>query len=183
MGTTKPAPTFGTIDNNTASHLYPSNFTRVPLYIYPWLNSTDLKTASDDPFYGVNHTWPAHATDGSAQTVHPAGGAPGGNPMLWDVMFTVSADITNTGSVAGDEISQLYVSLGGPAERNPVRVLRGFEKVTVLPGETVTVSFDIARRDLSNWSVDEQNWFINNSTKTVFVGSSSRILPLQAVLA
>jgi len=56
---------------------------------------------------------PANAQNGSAQPANPAGGAPGGNPALWDVMFTVTATITNTGSVAGDEVPQLYLGLGG----------------------------------------------------------------------
>lgn len=181
-GYTSPAPTYGTVDNSTEAHLFPANFTRVPLWSYPWLNVSDLKAASADPNYGTNFTFPARSSDGSAQKIHPAGGAPGGNPALWDVLYEITVDVTNTGSVAGDEVPQLYISLGGSRERNPPRVLRGFERLSIQPNQTVTATFDVTRRDLSNWSVNMQNWYISNDTKVAYVGSSSRDLPLSASL-
>ena len=105
----------------------------------------------------------------------------GGPTDLWDVLFTVSATITNTGSVAGAEVAQLYVSLGGPYD--PPKILRGFEKVSIQPGQTTQVSFDILRRDVSNWDTSSQNWVISEHPKMVYVGASSRDLPLMASLS
>ena len=181
-GYTSAAPTFGTIDNDTASHLFPANFTRTPLFLYPWLNSTDLAEASGDPDYGNSDFVVEGAQDGSPQKVHPAGGAPGGNPELWDILYEVTATITNTGKVTGEEVPQLYVSLGGSSERNPVRVLRGFERLSIQPNSSTTFTATLTRRDLSNWSTQRQNWYIPATNKTVFVGSSSRDLPLSAPL-
>lgn len=96
------------------------------------------------------------------------------------MLYTVTADITNTGSLAGDEVPQLYVSLGGPDD--PPVVLRGFDRLSLEPGETATFSADLTRRDLSNWDVVSQNWVISESPKTVYVGRSSRKLDLQAPL-
>jgi len=174
------APTLGNFSTNPADYQWPSNFTYVNTFIYPYLNSTDFKTASQDPEYGLNYTWPNGATDSRPQARIPAGGAPGGNPQLWDVLYTVTATITNNGTVPGDEVVQLYVSLGG--EDDPAVVLRGFERLSIQPGQSATFSADITRRDVSNWDVASQNWVITDSPKKVFVGASSRKLVLEAEL-
>jgi beta-glucosidase len=181
-GFTAPAPVLGTYSNNTADYQFPANFSAVPLYIYPYLNGTDTAKASEEPNYGepTSSYVPPGAQDGSPQAKIPAGGGPGGNPMLYDVLFTVTAEIANTGKIEGDEVVQLYVSLGGP--QDPLRVLRGFERLSIGPGSTTTFSSDLTRRDLSNWDTVSQNWFISNYPKTVYVGSSSRQLLLNATL-
>jgi len=179
-GSTPPAPTFGTI-GNASEFVYPEDFHRVPLYIYPFINSTNLRASSGDPYYGSNHTFPPGSKNGSAQPYLPAGGAPGGNPALYDVLFRVSATVTNTGDVEGDEVAQLYVSRGGP--NNPVKELRGFDRLrSIAPGASATFTAEITRRDLSDWDVASQNWVISSAPKTVYVGCSSRQLPLSAAL-
>lgn len=179
-GKTSPAPTYGNISMAPADHLFPRNFTRVPLYIYPNLNSTNLTQASKDPHYGLPGFVPKGAQDGSAQRIPKAGGAPGGNPSLYDVVYRVSATIKNTGNCTGEEVPQMYISRGGPYD--PPRELRGFERISIASNKSVKVTFDVTRRDISSWSTVEQDWFVRNSTKKVFVGSSSRDLPLSATL-
>jgi beta-glucosidase len=172
-GQTAPAPVLGTFSNDTSEYFFPANFTPVSLYIYPYLNSSDL------PSGGSPDVEPG-ALDGSAQPKIPAGGAPGGNPALYDVLFTVSATIANTGKTAGDEVVQLYVSLGSP--RDPLRVLRGFDRLSIAAGASATFTVDLTRRDLSNWDPVSQNWVITKYPKQVFVGSSSRKLLLNGTL-
>ncbi|KAK3654337.1 cytoskeletal protein binding [Elasticomyces elasticus] len=179
-GNTGPAPTYGTVSNITSSYVFPASIDRIWNYIYPYLNSTSLSVSSGDPAYGINYTWPAGSYDSSSQPYVAAGGAPGGNPRLYDVLFTVTATITNTGDVVGDEVAQLYVNLGGADDAKVV--LRNFDRLTIQPGATATFSADITRRDLSNWDSASQNWFISSATKTIFVGSSSRKLPLTTTL-
>ncbi|USP78307.1 glycoside hydrolase family 3 protein [Curvularia clavata] len=179
-GKTIAAPTFGNFSKDTEQYQFPADFVRPATYIYPYLNSTDLKEASQDPEYGLNYTWPQGSTDGSPQARIAAGGAPGGNPQLWDVLFKIEAKITNTGDCAGDEVAQAYVSLGGPED--PKVQLRAFDRLTVQPGESVTFTAEITRRDLSNWDTVSQNWYISEYPKTIHVGSSSRTLPLSAPL-
>ncbi|KAF5862200.1 hypothetical protein ETB97_011905 [Aspergillus alliaceus] len=99
----------------------------------------------------------------------------GGNPHLWDTVVRVSVDVKNSGSVDGDEVAQLY--LGIP--NGPIRQLRGFEKVNVPAGQSVTVEFALGRRDLSTWDVQAQGWLLQSGTYQVYVGRSSRDLPLQ----
>ncbi|CAK7266002.1 beta-glucosidase [Sporothrix epigloea] len=188
-GYTGAAPTIGSANVSTSlkDYLFPSaSFTHIWQYIYPYLNtSSSGKKASGDLHYGLpSHSYlPPHATDGSAQPYLAAADkvAPGGNAALYDVLYTVTADITNTGSVVGDEVPQLYLSLGGPED--PPVVLRGFDRLRGLaPGRKSTFRATLTRRDLSNWDTASQNWVISEHPKTVFVGSSSRKLHLQAAL-
>jgi hypothetical protein len=98
-GNTPPAPTFGTIDTNPAANEFPSNIKAIPLYVYPYLEGPVPEGQPEDV--------PPGSQDSSPQKVVPAGGAPGGNPGLYDVLYTITALIENTGKVAGTEIPQL----------------------------------------------------------------------------
>lgn len=117
----------------------------------------------------------------NANTSYKAPASPiveGGRESLWDVIATVSAVVTNTGDVIAKEVAQLYVRIPG----GPVKQLRGFEKIEIVPGESATVTFSLQRRDLSEWSVVDQEWVLQQGTYQVWVGSSSRDLPLSGEL-
>ena len=103
----------------------------------------------------------------------------GGIASLWDVIAQVHATVTNTGGVDAQEVAQLYVGIPG----GPVRQLRGFSKVGIPAGGNVTVEFDLLRRDLSEWDVGSQQWVLQQATYGVWVGGSSRDLPLQGTLS
>ncbi|KAE8380490.1 glycosyl hydrolase family 3 N terminal domain-containing protein [Aspergillus bertholletiae] len=100
----------------------------------------------------------------------------GGNPNLWKTLVDCSTEVSNSGGLAGATVVQLYVSL--PEESVPTgtpgRVLRGFEKVQLAPGETKKVSFSLTRRDVSYWDAASQNWVIPSGAITISVGFSSR---------
>lgn len=111
----------------------------------------------------------------------PAPIAPGGNPTLYDVLYHATARISNAGSVVGATVPQLYLELPqveGSATATPVRVLRGFEKVSLQPGESTVVGFDLMRRDVSYWDTGAQEWRIAEGEVGVKVGFSSRDLQL-----
>lgn len=106
---------------------------------------------------------------------------PGGNPDLFDPVATVTAKVQNTGSVAGAEVPQLYLAFpvdSGElsAETTPKKVLRGFEKVWLQPGESSTARFTLTRRDISYWDVEGQEWRVPKGEFGVLVGKSSRDL-------
>lgn len=101
----------------------------------------------------------------------------GGQTDLWDQVALVTVDVTNSGTLDGKEVAQLY--LGIPGEDVPVRQLRGFEKTLITAGETATVQFALTRRDLSVWDVGAQKWLLQSGNYQVYVGRSSRDLPLQ----
>lgn len=104
----------------------------------------------------------------------------GGQEDLWDVVAVVEASVTNSGAVDGKEVAQLY--LGIPGEGTPAKQLRGFEKPLIAAGETTTVKFELTRRDLSVWDVEAQKWLLQQGDYAVFVGRSSRDLPLTGTL-
>lgn len=102
----------------------------------------------------------------------------GGAVDLWDNVVTVTVEVSNTGRRSGAEVAQLYVAIpGGPPKQQ-----RGFEKVTIAPGQTVQVAFSLTRRDLSTWDVVAQKWKLQSGIYTIFAGSSSRDLPLSTNL-
>lgn len=107
--------------------------------------------------------------------------AVGGREDLWDTVAQISASITNTGAVGGQEVAQLYVTFPDAADE-PVRQLRGFEKVAIQPGESQTVTFELARRDLSVWDTAGQEWKLESGEYTFWVGASSRDLKAKTTL-
>ena len=68
--------------------------------------------------------------------------------------LTVSADIRNTGSREGTEVVQLYIRLRGTSVARPVRELKGYQRVTLAPGEGRHVEFRLGREELSFWNID-----------------------------
>lgn len=55
---------------------------------------------------------------------------------------------------------------------SPERQLRGFSKHYLCPGDSVQVRFELTRRDLSVWSVVEQQWVLQSGTYPIYVGAS-----------
>ncbi|KAL4933252.1 beta-glucosidase [Aspergillus undulatus] len=106
---------------------------------------------------------------------NPSPIVPGGNPALFEEIVSVSATVTNTGGVNGQEVAQLYVGIPNA----PVRQLRGFDKVLIEPGESAIVSFSLTRRDLSIWDTQAQEWLLQRGSYTIYVGRDSRDLPLE----
>jgi beta-glucosidase len=96
---------------------------------------------------------------------------------------SVSFDVTNTGSVAGAEVAQLYVSDPSAKADRPERELKGFAKVRLEPGETKHVSLDLDARAFSYWSESAKKWTIDPGKFVVRVGDSSESTPLHVEIA
>lgn len=94
--------------------------------------------------------------------------------------LTVSADITNTGSMAGKEVVQLYVSDVESTVIRPVKELKGFDKVELQPGETRTVSFTLDKRAFAYWNTQIHDWHVESGEFRILVGKSSRDIQLEA---
>ncbi|CAK5264627.1 unnamed protein product [Mycena citricolor] len=90
-------------------------------------------------------------------------------------MYDATVSVKNTGKAAGAEVAQLYVSFPS-AEDQPPRVLRGFDKLSLKPGQQGTATFELTRKDLSVWDVSEQKWRVPKGSFTISVGASSRDL-------
>ena len=94
--------------------------------------------------------------------------------------LSVAVTVTNTGSRAGREIVQAYVSVPGSKVVRVPRELKGFADVTLEPGASAKVEIPIGGDDLAFWSVTDEAWLVEKGSYTVDVGSSSRDLRLQA---
>jgi beta-glucosidase len=92
----------------------------------------------------------------------------------------VSFDVTNTGSVAGAEVAELYVSDPSAQVDRPERELKGFAKVRPDPGETRHVTISLDARAFSYWDEPAQKWIIDPGKFIIRVGDSSENTPLQA---
>ncbi len=91
--------------------------------------------------------------------------------------FTVSVDVNNTGTVAGAEVVQVYLSLPVSTGEPPKRLV-GWQKVTVQPGQkqnvTVQVDATSSAHPLSYWDSTAGGWQIANGDYEVYIGNSSR---------
>ncbi|KAJ5664703.1 hypothetical protein N7462_011516 [Penicillium macrosclerotiorum] len=92
----------------------------------------------------------------------------GGMKSLWDIVATVNCTVRNTGSKSAAEVAQLYVGIPG----GPTKVLRGFEKKVIHPSQEKHFTFDLTRRDLSQWDVEKQAWGLQAETYSIYVGKS-----------
>jgi len=86
----------------------------------------------------------------------------------------VQVDVTNTGPRPGAEVVQLYAGFPASAMDRPVKLLRGFDKIALEPGETKTVSFSLPARGLRHWDEAAARWRIEPGPYEVLVGGSSR---------
>jgi beta-glucosidase len=85
----------------------------------------------------------------------------------------VSVDVTNSGPRSGDEVVQLYVRYPESKVERPLKQLRGFERVTLTPGETRTVTLRLAAEDVAYWSVARHAWAVEPGPLELMVGRSS----------
>ncbi len=91
----------------------------------------------------------------------------------------VSATIKNTGEIAGDEVPQLYVHHVSSKMRRPIKELKGFQRITLQPGESRTVTFSLAHADLSFYDVSSKAFLVEDGSLEILVGGSSDDLQLQ----
>lgn len=87
--------------------------------------------------------------------------------------------MTNTGRQAAAEVAQLYV--GSPAAAHePPRQLKAYTKVSLAPGRSRSVTLTLDLSSLASWDNSDTGWVLHNGTYRIYVGDSSRSLPLTA---
>lgn len=94
-------------------------------------------------------------------------------------ILTVSVDVTNVGDRAGKEVVQLYVSPKESAIIRPLKELRGFRKVELLPGETKKISFCLEKRAFSYWNTTLKDWHVESGIYTIMIGKSVKDIMLE----
>jgi beta-glucosidase len=108
---------------------------------------------------------------------------PGGFASLYDIAATVTATITNIGSVTGAEVPQLYIGMPTSAPASPPKQLRGFSKLSLSASASGTATFKLRRKDLSYWDTASQAWILPAGTFNVYVGASSRDIRLSGTIS
>ncbi len=93
--------------------------------------------------------------------------APGGRA-------TVSIEVKNTGKVAGDEVVQLYIHPTQSSVPQPPKELRGFERVSLKPGESKKVALMLSGEQLAYYDVKTHGFVVEPGAYEILIGSSSR---------
>lgn len=92
----------------------------------------------------------------------------------------VLVEVTNSGTVAGDEVVQMYIRDKVSSVTRPVKELKGFQRITLQPRETKTVIFDITPEHLAFYDID-MNYVVEPGEFDIMVGNSSRDQDLQKI--
>jgi beta-glucosidase len=156
-------------DNNPGGHLtvtFPRSIGMLPDY-YNYDPSKNHRYVDGDdtpvfPFgFGLSYT--TFRFDG----LHVDTPAPGKGPVR------VTVNVANTGAVAGDQVVQLYVREDVSSVETPERSLKGFSRVSLQPGETKAITFEVPQDELAIWNA-EKKWAVEPGAYTVWVGDSSQ---------
>jgi len=95
-----------------------------------------------------------------------------------DGLIHASVEVTNTGSRAGEEVVQLYAGFSASKVDRPVKLLRGFEKVALAPGETKRVTLTLKAKDLAYYDPASKRWTVERVDHPIYIGGSSRMADL-----
>ena len=107
----------------------------------------------------------------------------GGTSVSTNTSVNVSVDVTNTGTRAGDEVVQLYVAYPQSTTLpRPQQQLRGFKRVTLMPGQKQTVTFPLAGSALTYWDTTAKAFALQQETVQIQVGSTSKDIRLMGNL-
>jgi beta-glucosidase len=148
-------PAFGNFPGENGHVLYGEGL----LVGYRWYDAKDLDVAF--PFgHGLSYTTFLY---GDATATVEADG---------DVLVTVP--VTNTGTVSGREVVQVYTSLPGSSIQRAPRELKGFAVVAVEPGETAVAEVRLRRSELAYWDIRVDAWVVEAGEYVIEVGASSR---------
>jgi beta-glucosidase len=128
-------------------------------------NSRHRDILSCDPEYSFGYglsytTFKVNNLKLSSSTMSPRGS------------ITASVDVTNTGKVAGDDVAQLYIHDPVASIEQPIRRLRGFQRVTLNPGQTTTVSWTLDASDVGFYD-NLGKFVVEPGTIEVYAGDSS----------
>lgn len=162
-------------DNNPGGRLsvtFPKSVGQIP-FAFPFKPGSDESSETSVwgalfPFgHGLSYT----SFEYAGLTITPEVQTPDGN-------ITVSCLVTNTGDRDGDEVVQLYLNDVVSSVTTYTKVLRGFERIRLAPGESQTVSFTLTPQDLGLWDAD-MNFTVESGQFDVMVGASSTDIRLQ----
>lgn len=151
---------------------FPKSVGQIP-YAFPFKPGSEASSKTSVwgalyPFgFGLSYTTFGY----SDLKVTPAQQGPEGN-------VTVSCKVKNTGAVKGDEVVQLYIHDAVSSVITYTQVLRGFERITLAPGEEKEVSFVLGKHELGLWDIND-HFTVEPGQFEIMVGSSSKDIRLR----
>jgi beta-glucosidase len=162
-------------DNPTCANYYPEGDSRRVVYregvFVGYRGYEHNGTKPLFPFgYGLSYT----SFKYSNLKVAPGGGS--------GVHYTVSFDVTNTGKREGATVAQVYVSDTHASVPRPPKELKGFQRVTLKPGETQHVTVPLDGRSFAYYDVSAKKWQIAPGEFGILVGDSSENVPLKSAI-
>ena len=98
-------------------------------------------------------------------------------------VITLTFDLTNSGSMAADEVVQAYVHRINPSVEWPFKELKAFSRVTLNPGETKAVTLEIPIKNLQYWNESLQAWDDDLCNIELLVGASAADIKLNKEVA
>jgi beta-glucosidase len=101
------------------------------------------------------------------------------NKITADGNLNVSVDVKNTGKRAGDEVVQLYVHQVKSSVKRPVKELRGFQRISLAPGEKRTVTLSLPVQKLAFWDEKSHGFIVEHGVFDVMLGASSADIRLK----
>jgi beta-glucosidase len=120
------------------------------------------------PFgYGLSYTTFAYSNLRTSSGTLPGKGT-----------VTISVDVKNTGNRAGEEVVQMYVKHLNSVVARPLKELKGFKRVMIEPGQTITVTLPLTAERLAYWNVSKHAFVVEKARIQIAVGSSSADLKL-----
>ncbi|KAI0157566.1 glycoside hydrolase family 3 protein [Xylariaceae sp. FL1272] len=177
---TSPISSMNTSLPAASEAYYPTGFTRIWRYLYSYLDVLEADVAHAIGAAGTKeYSYPVGYST-TQKPGPPAGGASGGNPALYDIAYTLSVSVSNTGKTAGKAVAQAYVQFPDTADNGgfetPIIQLRDFEKTDSLAaGNSTTLTLQLTRKDVSVWDVVSQNWIVPSPSARykVWIGQAS----------
>ena len=95
------------------------------------------------------------------------------NAVTTDGNMTFTVDVTNTGSIEGSDVVQLYITDVKSSVDRPVKELKAFQKVSLKPSETKTITLKTDKRALSFWDESTNDWKAEPGDFIAWLGDSS----------
>ena len=87
-------------------------------------------------------------------------------------IITVKVDVTNTGKLAGKEVVQLYIGQNNPTIFKAKKELKGFQKLSLEPGETKTIEFSLDKQAFAYYNVNIHDWHVESGDYTIYIAKN-----------
>jgi beta-glucosidase len=96
--------------------------------------------------------------------------------------LTVKVQVRNSGKRAGEEVVQLYAQFPKSVVERPLKELKGFQRISLKPGEAKTVQIPLKAESLAWWNEKKNGWDLEPGTVNLLIGASSADIRLRTNL-